>query len=232
MEPEKYPEEMTAVTAPVSQNHSVIFLPFLQLKHGHKIAGVEFLPFRDPDGKVPESLQPAEAPLKKILSGYVHRHGKLPFVELANTDDDFMREHAEAILMGSAFEQLVRGDASAYKLGKRFEDLLAGFGSVTVADAKNVRPDIEIDTSTPDIAAAQQNWWVHRKWIEELYDVRSKVVHKGSHASRPWGWSLFEHLVMAAQVFPLIVKLLLEKEGHYALSDEDRVRCLAVDIAS
>lgn len=73
------------------------------------------------------------------------------------------------------------------------------------------------------------NWCVHRKWIEELYDLRSKVVHRGHHAGRNWGWSIFEHLVMSAHVFPLAVKLLLVENGHYQLSDEDRVRCLAVD---
>ncbi len=102
----------------------------------------------------------------------------LPFVELANTDDEFMTEHAEAILMGSAFEQLLTGDASAYKLGKKFGELFGQFGSVTADDARKEPPDIQIDTGTPEIAAAQPKWWVHRKGMEELYDVRSKVVHK------------------------------------------------------
>lgn len=154
----------------------------------------------------------------------------LPFVELANTDDEFMTEHAEAILMGSAFEQLLAGDASAYKLGKKFGELFGQFGSLTVDEARKVRPDIQIDTSTAAIAAAQPKWWVHRKWMEELYDVRSKVVHKGDHSSRSWGWQIGEHLVMAAHVFPLAVKLMLEKEGHYAPTDEDRAACLATDL--
>jgi hypothetical protein len=102
--------------------------------------------------------------------------------------------------------------------------------SVTVDDARKERPDIQIDTSTPEIAAAQPKWWVHRKWVEELYDVRSKVVHKGDHSSRSWGWQIGEHLVMAAHVFPLTVKLMLEKEGHYAPTDDDRGACLATDL--
>jgi len=35
---------------------------------------------------------------------------------------------------------------------------------------------------------------------------------------------------MAAHVFPLTVKLMLEKEGHYAPTDEDRAACLATDL--
>lgn len=141
-----------------------------------------------------------------------------------------MTEHAEAILMGSAFEQLLAGNASAYKLGKKFGELFGPFGSLTVDEARKVRPDIQIDTSTAEIAAAQPRWWAHRKWMEELYDFRSKVVHEGHHDCRPWGWQIGEHLVMAAHVFPLTVKLILEKEGHYAPTDEDRAACLATDL--
>ena len=153
----------------------------------------------------------------------------LPFIELANTDEDFMTVHNEAILMASAFEQLFDGDGNKYRLVTGFGDAFKEFGNTTVADAQKVRPDIRIDTSDPARAAAQPNWWVHQKWIDELYDVRSKVVHRGTPDSRSWGWSVFEHLVMAAHVFPLAVKLLLAKEGHYTLSDADRVRGLSVD---
>ena len=65
--------------------------------------------------------------------------------------------------------------------------------------------------------------------MEELYSVRSKVAHKGHTSSRRWGWTVGEHLVMAAQVLPLTVKLLLAREGHYTVTDNDRARGLAVD---
>jgi hypothetical protein len=113
---------------------------------------------------------------------------------------------------------------------KKFDELFKPYGSVTVADTLRVRPDIQLDTSTPEIAAAQPTWWVHRKWVEELYDVRSKVVHNGSEKSRALEWQIGQHLVMAAHIFPLTAKLLLEKEGHYELTDEDRAACLATDL--
>ena len=153
----------------------------------------------------------------------------LPFVSLANTDDELMTETAEAILMGSAFEQLLGGDGSAYKLGRKFDVLFRSCGRVTVEDAKQARSGIEIDKGAPERAAAQPTWWVHRKWMEELYDVRSKSVHEGTVDSRSWGWAPSEHLLMAAWVFPLAVKLLLERDGYYNCSDHDKIRCLAVD---
>ena len=60
--------------------------------------------------------------------------------------------------------------------------------------------------------------------------MRNKVAHEGSDGGRSGGWTIFEHLVMAAYVFPLAVKLLLEREGHYVLTDTDRGWCWAVDL--
>jgi hypothetical protein len=65
--------------------------------------------------------------------------------------------------------------------------------------------------------------------MKELYDVRSKAVHDGRHDDRQWGWTMSEHLLMAAHVFPRFTKLLLEAEGHYQISDDDQASCLAVD---
>jgi len=152
----------------------------------------------------------------------------LPYVELANTDDDLLNESAEIILMASAFEQVFRADASAYKLTKKFGVLFNACGSVTVSAVTPVRPGIKLDED-PTYAAEQPNWWIHRKWVEELYDLRSKLVHRGVPTSRPWGWSPAEHLVMAAFVFPVVVKGLLEREGHYVRSEDDDVRCESID---
>jgi Protein of unknown function (DUF2934) len=354
-------KQTTESEAAQPKGHLVLFLPYLRLKTGHSIAGVDFVPLRDGDEKMPAELTDAEKPLLTILSSHIDRHGEpfdncvvatipgrgwdltradrstvkwaaellflaawatshyfprfggpytnssafrvvgqayvgdepgfialvarrrdgsswdggykhgeftfsiplqvsirdvtdvdepflvalgkavaaksptierlrtaLPFVQLANTDDDVMTEHAEAILMGSAFEQLF-GTEYKYELAKAFGELLSKFGNVTVADAQKRRPHITIDKSDPARAAAQPKWWVHRKWMEELYDVRNSVVHEGQHAAYSWGWALHEHLVMAAFVFPVAVKLLLAKEGHYTPTSEDDAQCKAID---
>jgi hypothetical protein len=342
--------------------HLVIFLPWLRLKKSHRIAGVEFWPFRDDDGKASRVFRGAVRSLARILSSYRDRKGKqskncviatipdrgwsldeddletvrwatsvlflsswasneyfprfggvyvnseefrfvgqrftgpmpvyialvsrrrdgskwdggykhgevnfsiplqcstqdaakidetflaaldtanaaksdtterlqiaMMFVQRSNADDDAMTLTGEALLMGSAFEQLFGGPSSSYGLGKKFGELFSQFGSVTVAEARVARSGIDIDTTKAEYAAAQPKWWVHRKWLEELYDVRSKATHKGHHAGRPWGWRLDEHLLMAAFVFPLTVKVLLAKEGRYELTDDDRDRCFAID---
>ncbi|HKW00002.1 MAG TPA: hypothetical protein VJN96_09255 [Vicinamibacterales bacterium] len=169
-----------------------------------------------------EAAQTAGSPTIGLLES------ALRFVGLANTDDDLMAENAEAILMGSAFDQLLLAGrkSSAYNLGRAFGALFGQFGTATVSEAMKARPNIEIDQK---YASVQPSWWVHRKWIEELYDARSQVVHKGHQGARKWGWGLNEHLVMAAHVFPLTVKLLLARAGHYTLSDDDCVAGRVVD---
>ena len=149
----------------------------------------------------------------------------MTFVELANTDDEFMTMHNEAILMGSAFEQIFEG-GGAYGTATKFGDAFQEFGNVTVTDARKVRPGIQLK---PKHEETQLGWYVHKKWVEELYDVRSKVAHRGTTASREWGWSIHEHLVMAAHVFPLAVKLLLVQEGYYTLTDADIIWGRSVD---
>lgn len=149
----------------------------------------------------------------------------LPFFSLGNTDSPTMTELAESILIASALDQLLDAD-SAHKLGLKFDAVFAPFGSVRVQDVLRVRPGIRLD---PQYEAAQRQWWLHRKWIEELYTLRGKASHRGTAKGRNWGWSFPEHLLMAAWVFPLVVKLLLEGEGHHTLADEDRARCTVVD---
>jgi len=154
----------------------------------------------------------------------------LPFVSLANTDNPAMSFPSEAILMASAFEVMVKSDNDKKKLRDRFSGPFTPFGSATVADAQVNRSGIVIDTSQPDRAEAQPRWFVHKKWIEELYDLRSKSAHRaGDISSRTWGWTPFEHLLMAAFVFPLFIKLKLEGEGRYVLTHDDKSRCFAVD---
>lgn len=150
----------------------------------------------------------------------------LPFVELANTDDDLMNWHAEAVLMACAFEQMLEADGSKRDLVVNFAPFFNSFGSVTVQQALAERPDVFLD---PEYESAQRDWWIHKKWIEELYQVRNKVAHRGSIAGRAWAWNSFEHLVMAAFVFPLMLKAMLQAEGHYAMTARDRGSCRAID---
>ena len=151
----------------------------------------------------------------------------LSFLSLANTDSEAMVPDAEIILMISAYEQLLASsETGARHLAQSLSALFDRFGSVTVEQAINNRPGIYID---PKYEKEQRVWPVRRKWMEEMYHLRNSYAHGESITSRTWGWVPLEHLVMAALVFPLALKLLLAAEGHYEITRQDEVICAAVD---
>jgi hypothetical protein len=149
----------------------------------------------------------------------------LPFFLLGNTDSASMTPLPEAILIVSAYEQLLHSgkEGTALALATAFGSLFQQHGSVRVIDAKATRPDIEVESRE------EEQWFVHQKWAQELHTLRSKAAHRGHAKMRDWGWNFTEHLLMAAWVFPLALKLLLEKEGHYQLTDNARSHCHAID---
>ena len=151
----------------------------------------------------------------------------LPLVRLANTDNDVMTLDAEAALMGFAFEQYFQAD-KARDLAAKFDALFSVYGKTTALAAQAQRPGIYPDPD-PRYTQAQLGWLVAKIWMLEFHQYRSAVAHGGSLSGRTWGWSPFEHLVMASFVFPLVVKLRLVQEGHYSLSRGDEIRCRAVD---
>jgi hypothetical protein len=176
-----------------------------------------------PDLEFLKALQAAEM----TVSSTVRRlKAGLSFLSLASTDSDAMLPEAEIVLMASAFEQLL-GGYGARALSQKFGDLFNPFGAATVAQALTARSGIVVD---PNYTSAQKAWFVHRKWIEELYHLRNAFAHGTAPSARSWGWLRLEHLVIAAFAFPLAVKLCLEQEGHYTLSHQDEVRCHALDL--
>jgi len=127
----------------------------------------------------------------------------LSFFNLANTDSDVMDMDAEIILLGSAFEQVL--DAyGARRLNEAVGELLRPYAGVTVEQALPARPGIVVEAQ---YEAAQRGWPLHRKWSQELYELRNNYAHGLDYGSRTWGWEPLEHLVMATFVFPLLVKL-------------------------
>jgi hypothetical protein len=150
----------------------------------------------------------------------------LVFFSLANTDSDVMQQEAEVILMGSAYEQLLDVEASARALNAAIGKLLSPYASIKVAEALKHRPGIVIEQK---YEAAQQTWPVHRKWAQEFYQLRNDYTHGNDVGARTWGWQPLEHLVMAAFLFPVIVKVLLSKEGYYQLTEDDEGALRAID---
>lgn len=146
----------------------------------------------------------------------------LTLFDLANSDSDLMQLRAEVILMANAFELLLKA-YGAREIANAVATLMSPFIGASVGDAQMARPGIFLKNNN------EQSWPVHKKWAEEFYHLRNQYIHVGTLSSRTWGWQPIEHMVMAAPVFPLLIKLLLEKEGRYKLSDDDEGKLKATD---
>jgi hypothetical protein len=133
-----------------------------------------------------------------------------------------LSDQACVTLDAIAFERLLSPKPSAKGFAKAFGGLWSQFGRTTVATARRVKAD-------PKFADEQQSWLVCEKWARELYEERSVFSHHRRHEDVATNWAPWQHLVLAAYAYPLTVKLLLERDGTYALSDEERGCCFALD---
>lgn len=131
-----------------------------------------------------------------------------------------MSLESEAVLLAAAFEVLFDAD-DKYSLTCKYRSCFDDYKTKVVSDALQEHTGIKLDEG--DNQGKDLQWQLGRKWIQELYDLRSAVVHGADLSARQWGWHPFEHLLIGAYVYPLAVKTLLEKEGHYTLSNTDRI---------
>ena len=65
--------------------------------------------------------------------------------------------------------------------------------------------------------------------MKESYEARSATAHRGTRPEFSRSWTVWQHLVIAAFVYPLMMKLKLAEEGLYILSNRELGACEAVD---
>jgi len=128
----------------------------------------------------------------------------------ANTDNESVRFQVEWVLFCSAFEHILEAKPDYKDVARRFQECMVPTCGITVENSK--RRSVQ----WKDIAAH-----IRYEWMKEFYSVRGDFAHGKLLTKRPTAWSQQEHLVLAAIGFPLLVKSLLRRAGHYGLSNED-----------
>ena len=148
----------------------------------------------------------------------------------ANTDAETMLPQLEIWFLASAFEQLFANGYGADDLACKVSTLLDNYGSIRVSESTRIE-DIQFSKKGgKDQEKKEKQWFLHRKWAQEFYQLRNSFVHGNDIKKRSWGWSLQEHLVMASFFFPLVVKILLSQESIYSLTDNDVVNLEVIDL--
>lgn len=127
----------------------------------------------------------------------------------ANTDSDSVPMRTEGVLTISAFERLYDCERG------RETQLVTPF-----ADA--VRPSEELTwESAPRIPEERRGNAnsVREFWLRDFFRLRNSLAH--GRMDYPSIWTLQEHLLLSAYIFPRAVKLTLAESELYELSEED-----------
>ena len=144
----------------------------------------------------------------------------------ANTDSEAMLPQLEIVFLAFTLEQLFANGYGAEDLACKVSTLLDNYGSIKVNESTRAE-DIQLSEKREK---AEKQWFLHRKWVQEFYQLRNDFVHGNDTDWRSWGWSIQEHLVMASFVFPLLVKILLSQKSIYSLTDNDVVNLEVIDL--
>ncbi len=138
--------------------------------------------------------------------------------DLANTDSPQVPVHTEAVLLIGALQRVLNCHSSdVNELCERFHDLFK---------PSTLRSPDTCGSSSPDpgvTARFQRGPSVGDGWLRDFCALRGNLAHGRLTPVYPSIWNVHEHLLLSAFLFPLVVKLMLEREGLYALSETDRV---------
>lgn len=141
----------------------------------------------------------------------------------ANTDAPNVLLETELVVAANTVDVLLGSPGHAADVANGVASLMERFGSVALGSSNRVAQRNHC------FPAKYSDWCLHKAWAWELYDLRSKLSHGDDVAERVRLWHIGEHLVAAAFLVPLFVKLLLAGEGRYELSDDEEGTLHAVD---
>ncbi len=123
---------------------------------------------------------------------------------LANTDQESFGRDLEWVLMCSAMQRLLGARSSAADTASKLAAALTSDGSLGPSASETVQD-----------------------WAKEFYRLRNDFAHGKLRTRQPRMWHQPYHLLLAAIVFPLLVKKLLEREAFYQSTETDRVEVAA-----
>lgn len=133
------------------------------------------------------------------------------------------------MLSAIAFERLleppkVKADkrSDSLRLAETLADLFSAFSKRQMSASSWMKCD-------PKYQNAQTDWPLHQKWMKELYEARSSQVHRGPKSEFSSNFEPEKHMVIAAFVFPLVVKLKLADADLYTLSSDEIASCEVLD---
>ncbi|BAF59042.1 hypothetical protein PTH_0861 [Pelotomaculum thermopropionicum SI] len=132
----------------------------------------------------------------------------------ANTDRSFLPYTVEWVLMCGAFERILDAESKAEDIVEKFTNILVPPAEIKASSSGRKSAKFRTNADFP----------LRQEWMREFYRLRDNLAHGWLEPcpQQPAAWLVGEHLTLARLAFPLIVKVLLENEGLYQLTQEDK----------
>lgn len=174
---------------------------------------------------------PAKSPLRRQLGAAA------PMFNAAQRDADFVAPSTEVVLSAGAFDTVFDSPGTKNGLSEKLGKLLGPASTVSLSVSnrwKKRRRAFKASFTRPDehkaiVRAEAEDWSLTQLWMWEFYRIRSQLIHGDVQDERRQLWPTSAHLVVAAHIFPLALKLLLVRRRLYALTDDDELSLLALE---
>jgi len=136
----------------------------------------------------------------------------------AHTDSNIMRDRGDLIMMATAFETLfdIQAGDKRTQLMDNVQEAFRGFIENKHSFQRKTRTGTRTESS--------RSWKEH--WICKFYEERNDIIHNNTPPNLKWPHNqFFTHLEIADIVFDLIVRIILDREKFYQLTEGDKSRC-------
>lgn len=140
----------------------------------------------------------------------------------ANTDSDQATEQSEVVQTVAAFEALFpKASGKAHTMAEAVCESLA-----TVQEDTS----LVLSTRLKKVSGSKAFLTARDFWVRDIYYSRNSFAHGSkTRTLTPATWSPKEHLLLGAFVYPLCLKIELERAGLYKTTDDDRRSIFTLD---
>lgn len=154
---------------------------------------------------------PSENTISRLLSA-------LELFYYAHTDSNIMRDRGDLIMMASAFEILfdIQSGDKRTQLMDKVQEAFRGYNESKHSFQRKRRTGTRTEPN--------RSWKEH--WMCKFYEERNDIIHNNKTPNLRWPYNkFFTHLEIADIVFDLIVRIILDREKFYQLTEEDKAGC-------
>lgn len=138
----------------------------------------------------------------------------------SNTDSNNVHLQTELMFGLGAFERLF-----GINNGKCIETAKA----LTEQLASALKEPAKDDSISRDLRQHSALTSIREAWMRDFCACRGDLAHGRTTPKYPSIWSPGEHLILAADIFPILVKIKLQGLGFYTLTDDDLRRIFYFD---